>query len=270
MPGGRASKSRGTSYEYRVRDWFNARPNWSAERIILSGAVKSIADELGKNDVKAQHQNGTFLQIECKKTGDHEEHVIQWAWLEKIDFTNDEFLVFAFGRSDHYVLVKQEIYAELDKKFIPSAPNFTAEGDTRFKVKREWFVELPVTVFWSTHNQMFVVTTLDRYVELLEARGPLKTLQPIEVIKAATAIEPLIAWYKEFKHRLTSYERSLYYAKLHRLENDIDDKPTAEFIATNQWWRDTSQDFVMQCPHCKETITHQQLQIQKEKNDNQS
>lgn len=264
MPGGRASKSRGTSYEYRVRDWFNARPNWTATRIILSGAVKSVVDELGKNDVTARHQSGIFLQIECKKTGDHEEHIILWDWLEKLDFTNDEFLVFAFGRSDHYVLVKQEIYAEIDKGFIPGAPNFIAEGDTRFKVKRQWFDILPVTILWSTHNQMFVVTTLTQYTELLEKRGPLKTLQPIEVIKAATEIEPLKAWYKEFKHRFTSYERSLYYAKLHRIENGIDDKPTAEFIAANQWWRDTSQDFIMRCPHCDKIITNEQLK----RNDN--
>lgn len=261
MSGGRKPKARGTAFEYKIRNWFNEREGWTAERVLLSGAVKQAADEIGKNDVKARHESGIFLQLECKKTAQHDEHVILWEWIEKIDFDNDEFLVFAFGRSKSYVLVRQEDYAEVDENFIPDAPEFVASGATRFKCKRQWLEEvIPLTVLWKPHKKMFVLTELEPYIEKLEVRGPLKTLKPLETIKAADDMVKLRDWYGENKQRLTSYERSLYYAKLHRLENDIPDRPTNQYVASVQWWRDTSEDFIMKCPHCDQVITNKDLQ----------
>jgi hypothetical protein len=256
-PGGHAPKGRGTSYEYRVRNWFQER-GWEAERNPLSGASDQISETTGKHDVRAK-KAGLFLQIECKKTGAEDKHKLQRIWFEKIDFKNDEFLVFAFSRSDHYAIITQGIYKALNPDFLEDTPRYTAEGASQFTFHRAWLnAEDPVCFLWKDYGEIYVATELSKFIALLEKRGPLETLNPIDVIKATDDIPKLLEWYKIHKHRLTNKEKHFYYNKLCMLEEGCTG-PSREFIASQQFWRDTSDDIVMKCPHCTNLITYKQL-----------
>lgn len=259
MPGGRAPKSRGTSYEYRVKQWLLDH-DWIANRNPLSGASQQIVETTGKHDVRAS-KDGIFLQLECKKTGQQDKHVLHREWFEKIDFTNDEYLVFAFGRSDSYVLILSSVYQTLDLNYKFDAPRYEAAGATRFTFHRKWIEEEdPLTFLWRDYNEVYVVTTFSHLIDLILARGPLKVLKPMDFIASVKDIPSLVIWYKENKHRLTNLERCFVYGKLHRLEHGISDEVSSEFKASVQWWRDTSEDVVMKCPHCNNLITYKQLQ----------
>lgn len=261
-PGGHAPKGRGTSYEYRVRNTLQ-QLGWDAHRNPLSGASEQVAETTGKHDVRAS-KNGIFLQIECKKTAEDKTHKLQRKWIGKIDFSNDEFLVFAFGRSPHYALVSEVFYKSLDPTFI-ATPRYTAAGGVQFTFHRIWLEEEEIVCFlWKDYNEIFIATELGKFISLLEKRGPLQALHPIDFINSATDIGTLTQWYKDNKHRLTNRERSHYYGKLHRLEHDIPDEVSPEFKASVQWWRDTNDDVIMKCPHCKELITYKQLKESRE------
>lgn len=264
MPGGKKVKARGTSYEYRIRGWFKDR-GWQSERNNLSGASTQISELIAKHDVRASN-NGIFLQIEAKKTANKEKHKLQRKWITGLDFTNDEFLVFAFGRSDHYVLISRSYYVSLAGEENTPDVRYTARGDSQFTFHKAWVQdEDPMGFLWETHGELYVVTNLDDFITLIEKRGPLKALDPLSYISSATSVADLVEWYKENKHRLTNKEKCLYYGKLHRLEYNITDEASPEFIATTQWWRDTSDDVICKCPHCQELITHGQM---KESRDN--
>jgi hypothetical protein len=263
MPGGKAPKGRGTSYEYRVRDFLRFL-GWNSERNDLSGASKQIANLIGRHDVRASKQ-GIFLQLECKKTSGKDEHKIERAWLDKIDFTNDEILVFAFGRSVHYAIVPESVYQSLDSKYLPSSPRYEATGKTLFTCKRAWFDEDEVVIIHWKPYERYVATTLERIIRLIEKRGPLAVLKPIDFINSTKEIGPLIEWYRQYKNRLTNFEKCHYYGKLHRLEHGITDEISPEYKASVQWWRDTSDDVMTKCPHCNELITYRQLKENRDK-----
>lgn len=263
MPGGKTPKGRGTSYEYRVRNFLRSL-GWDAHRNDLSGASKQIAMLVAKHDVRAS-KNGIFLQLECKKTKAKEEHKIERIWFTKIDFTNDEFLVFAFGRSPHYAMVPELAYQMLDKGYVPVAPRYEATGKTQFNCKRAWFDEdLVVVIDWKPFER-YIATTLEHIIGLIEARGPLAVLKPMDIINSAKEIGPLVDWYRQYKNRLTNLEKCHYYGKLHRLEHNIGDEVSPEFKASVQWWRDTSDDVMTKCPHCNELITYKQLKENRDK-----
>lgn len=269
MSGGRKPKGRGTNYEYRIRNTLRDM-GWEAERNPLSGASAQVSEVVGKHDVRASRAD-IFLQIECKKTGEHDKHILQRGWIDKIDFTNDEFLVFAFGRSDNYALILESVYQSVDQAHVPDVPRFTAKGGTRFTFHRSWIEEEdPVTFLWEDYGEMYVVTELSKWIQLLLKRGPLKALKPMDMINSATEIGPLAEWYRENKHRLTNLEKCHFYGKLHRLENDIPDEVAPEFKAAVQWWRDTSNDVVVKCPHCSELITYGQLEEYRAKREEKS
>lgn len=264
MAGGRVPKGRGTNYEYRVRDWFRDN-KWESERNDLSGASKQIAMLVAKHDVRASKQ-GIFLQLECKKTKAKDEHKIERVWFTKIDFTNDEFLVFAFGRSPHYAMVPESVYQSLDSEYVPVAPRYEATGKTQFNCKRAWFEdELVVVIDWKPFETRYVATTLEHLIELIEVRGPLAVLKPMDEINAAKEIGPLVEWYQQYKNRLTNLEKCHYYGKLHRLEHNITDEVSPEYKASVQWWRDTSDDVMTKCPHCDELITYKHLKENRDK-----
>lgn len=263
--GGKKPKSRGNAYEYRVAKFFNDREGWDAKRVLLSGAVKHASDQLGKHDVTTRHITGIFLQIECKKTAESDSHQLKWEWIEKIDFSNDEFLVFAFGRSGHYVLTEKPIYDTLAPTI---GVHLEAKGQRQYRLYKKELTDRRETVlFWEPHNKYYVITDLDTLINHLEKRGPLSTLDPVDVIKSSESIGELEDWFKDNHNRLTNYEKSLYYDKLYRLENGIDEI-SREYIVEAQWWRNTSDDFIMKCPHCESDITHQQLSEWKENRNN--
>lgn len=257
MVGGRQVKGRGTNYEYRIRNFMRSL-GWDSERNNLSGASTQISELIAKHDVRAS-KHGIFLQIEAKKTANKEKHKLKRKWVEELDFYNDEFLVFAFGHSDHYALLPVDLYESLTGLRGHTA-RYTATGSTQFTFHKAWIDdELPVCFLWVDYGEKYIVTTLEEWVSLVESRGPLKALDPLSYISSATEIADLAQWYQENRHRLTYKEKCLYYGKLHRLEHDITDEASPEFIATTQWWRDTSEDIVCKCPHCEELITHRQM-----------
>ncbi len=257
MPGGKKVKGRGTNYEYRIRNWFKDH-GWDSERNNLSGASTQISELIAKHDVRAS-KHGIFLQIEAKKTAHKEKHKLQRKWIQEIDFDNDEFLVFAFGRSDHYALIPVDFYEALTGlRGFPA--RYQAEGGKQFTFHKSWIDdELPVCFLWVDHGEKYIVTTLDEFAMLIEKRGPLRALDPLGYISSATSIADLTDWYKENRHRLTYKEKGLYFGKLHRLEYNITDSASPEFIASTQWWRDTSEDVMYKCPHCDNLITHKDL-----------
>ena len=260
-PGGHAPKGRGTNYEYRVKQKL-IDLGWDAERNPLSGASEQVAETTGKHDVRAS-KNGIFLQIECKKTGEDATHKLQRKWIDKIDFNNDEFLVFAFGRSPHYALVPEIYYKTLDPSFV-AIPRYIATGGTLFTFYRKWLEEESLVCFlWEDYKEHFIALPLENLIELILKRGPLKALQPLDFINSHENVEELAIWYKENQYRLTNKERGHYYGKLHRLEHSIPDvDPLVK--ADSQWWRDTSEDVIMRCPHCKNLITHKDVKEIKE------
>jgi len=269
MPGGRMPKGRGTSYEYRVRNWFRDK-GWQSERNNLSGASEQVAEHISKHDVRAYSNGGIFLQLECKKTASPDKHTLQREWFGKLDFNNDELLVFAFGNSPHYIIVPEILYASLDPSFVTGTSRYTAEGYAQFAFQRSWLDdEDPVCFLWQDYSTIYVATLLEKYIDLLEKRGPLEKIDPAEVIKAATVanLKGLVEWYKIHKHRLTNREKFLYYEKLCRLEEGDSGQLSRQAVVESQWWRDTSSDVVMKCPHCTNLITHAQLQENKEKGD---
>jgi len=258
MPGGRASKSRGDSFEYRVRNWFK-KIGWDSERNPLSGASEQLKVLVAKHDVRAS-KNGIFLQVECKKTAGISTHKLQRIWYEKIDFRNDEFLAFAFGRSPIYCIVPLTTYQTLFPD-APTTPKFTAKGQKQFTFHRKWVDEEdPLVFYWKTYDELYVATLLENWIEAIENRGPLENLMPVDTIKGATDAKLLTVWFKKNEVRLTNEEKCLYYGKLHRLEHGIKDQPNHQFLAEVQWWRDTSGDFVMHCPHCDMDITQGDLE----------
>ena len=135
MSGGKRSKTIGDGFEYRVRDWFRTQ-GWSSERNPLSGASEQLKKLVAKHDVRAS-KNGLFLQLECKKTNNTQKHKLQRIWYEKVDFTNDEFIVFGFGRSPIYCCIPLEIYRELHPN-ICSIPRYIAKGTAQFTFHRQW------------------------------------------------------------------------------------------------------------------------------------
>ena len=114
---GRLSKNRGKAYEERVKRWFLER-EWNAKRIILSGACAS----LGRMDVHAW-LGDVYLTIEAKKRGQTQkgndsELEIKKVWTDHINFSEDEILVFATLRSDHYCMIPTERFFQiLDRSF---------------------------------------------------------------------------------------------------------------------------------------------------------
>lgn len=258
MPGGKRSKTIGDGFEYRVRDWFRNQ-GWHSERNPLSGASDQLKTLVAKHDVRATKQ-GVFLQLECKKTNDTKKHKLRREWYDKINFLNDEFLVFGFGRSAIYCCVPLAIYQELDPNMDPT-PTHEAKGEKQFTFHRSWFDDTDYVVFhWETYQECYVATLLENWVELLSQRGPLEDMDPVSVICGADEIKFLTNWFNKHHHRLTNEQKCLYYGKLHRLEHNIADIPKHELLAEVQWWRDTTSDFVFKCPHCEETVTQGDLQ----------
>jgi len=263
-PGGHMPKGRGTAYEYRVKqsfiDW-----GWEAYRNPLSGASEQIAETTGKHDVRAS-KDGIFLQIECKKTAEEFTHKLKRIWIEKLDFNNDEFLVFAFGRSPHYALVSEIYFKTLSPDFV-AAPRYVATGSTQFTFHRSWFNDEDLVCFlWEDYGEVFIAISLDKLIDLIIKRGALKALHPMDFINSSQNVQDLVDWYKGNHHRLTNKEKSHYYAKLHRLENNLPDVDPL-IKADSQWWRDTGDDVILKCPHCDKLITHGDIKKAKEIND---
>lgn len=199
------SKTRGTGYEYRIRDWFRNEkqskdkpPGWEAERNSLSREEKSFGETVAKHDVKAwKDVNDTdriFLQIEAKKTG-KDVHTIQKEWIDKIDFFSDELLVIALNRTGHFAVIDIEAMPNLlgvdnnanNQMVVPSdvcileleekaGKIVKCRGKKSVRIHKSDVeaatFEAPMLLNWENIERKFVVFPLIDYVRLREQRPP--------------------------------------------------------------------------------------------------
>lgn len=160
---GKKEKNRGKSYEYRVRDWFRQRPGWDKEKTIrvpLSGACTALDNPVGKHDIVAIHENGLRVDIECKKTG-AQEISLQKTWIDKLNYSKQEFLVFAMDRTKHYCLFPISIFNNTDIETTK-----VARGNKSCKISKEDFVNDKLKFQWC--QQTYYILLLEEYISLLE------------------------------------------------------------------------------------------------------
>lgn len=173
---GKLSKSRGKSYEYRVAKWLQARKGWERSfRIPLSGASQRIVDEIAGHDVLAHYVAPEIkIACECKKTGALTMRIAH-EWLEKIDFVTydlDKVLIFAFGRSPHYVMIPSEQHYKLTGRIVVHGDPFIAKGKRFFtlhhSVLEEALVNNKASLFWEPHVENYYFMTLEDYIAARE------------------------------------------------------------------------------------------------------
>lgn len=243
----------GRGYEYRVRDLF-LKKGWFAERNPLSGASDQIEEQLGKHDVRAW-KGDIFLQIECKKTmkkkktkdgQDDDTLIIQKEWLDKIDFTNDEFLVFSYNRSQqHFAFMTKEASEKiLDSSKMKLTPVFEPRGSVGFGFKREWLEDKRDVIHVSDFDdKIWYAMDLEVFIDAREKCGlPTKATSFDEKIKVVQSIDTLKEMFKE-SSKWTTREMRLYYSKLERLESGKDNNYNPGFIKDSQFWLDEKKKF---------------------------
>ena len=246
----------GRGYEYRLKEWFIAH-GWKAERNPLSGASDQIEQELGKHDVRAWRDDlNIFLQIECKKTmikkknkagEDDDTIVVQKEWLDKIDFENDEFLVFSFNRcQQHFAYMTQEA---ADRVIGPLNLNksvvFEARGDKGYGFKREWLEGKSDFIFVSKFmDKTWYAMDLEIYINARERfKIPTKATSFDERLKIINTKETLKVLFDEESKGWGTKEYRLYYSKLERVESGKDNAYSPSFIKDSQFWLDEGKKF---------------------------
>lgn len=265
---GNTNKLKGSSYEYRIRDWFIAR-GYGSKRIALSGAVQ----EIGRHDVHAW-KDDLYLIIEAKKrtkTSDPKKHnqiEIKLDWTEKILWNKDEFLVFATLRSPHYCMVPTKRFFEvLGRSYdILYDKKNTFKGDKQFLFKREYIEEAPDQRFhvqWGKRKDLYTICMLEEYVTLRETANLVDEISIEDKIRRLQTIETALEFEKLYLEELDYKEKKLLYAKLDHLENDVMMNPVA--TAESQFWM--SDAWVLNCPHCEKSIRKDDLTKKKEPTD---
>lgn len=246
----------GKDYEYRLRNWFVDK-GWKAERNPLSGASDQIEEQLGKHDVRAWREDlNIFLQIECKKTmkkkktkdgQDDDTLVIQKEWLDKINFDNDEFLVFSYNRcQQHFAFMTKEA----SEKFLNSSkmrltPAYEPRGDVGFGFKREWLEDKKDVIHVSNFDgKTWYAMDLEVFIDArAESKIPTKATSFDEQIKTINNINALTELFKAESANWKTRELRLYYSKLERLESGKDNMYNPTFIKDSQFWLDEKKKF---------------------------
>lgn len=260
--GGKRSKQAGSSYEYRVRDWFNEREGWAAKRIALSGAV----EEIGRHDVHAW-KGDIYLTIEAKKRTKvkdekrRDEIEIKSEWIDKIDFFKDEILVFATNRSPHYCMVPTKRFFQILNRSFDIIYNKTNsfKGDKQFKFKRGSVDDSPNKRFhlkWGSNEDTYTVLLLDEFITLRETANLDDKLSPEDKIKRLTSLDLAIEFEKLYLDELNYKQKRLLYMKMEELESGTAINPI--FHAESQFYLDDA--FILICPHCNEKVTKDHLQ----------
>ncbi len=248
------ANSIGKSYEYRLRNWF-VEKGWRSERNPLSGASQQISEQLGKHDVRAWKDN-IFLQIEAKKTGikkknkageDDDTMVIQKEWLDKIDFNNDEFLVFSFNRCQQHFAFMTNDSAEkiIGTLGMKKSDVHEAKGGSGFGFKRQWLEDQRgLIVVCDFIGKTWYALDLEEYIDAREKSGiptaatsfedKIKSIQSMDLLKELHAAESS-TW--------TTKQNRLYYSKLERLETGEENKYNPEFIKQGQFWLSEDKKF---------------------------
>ena len=259
---GRKSKSLGTSFEYRIANWFEAKDGWNGKRNPLSGASTQIEEAVGKHDVRAWNDDQTlFLQIEAKKKSAAKKPnklIIQKEWIDKINFEKDELLVFATNRSPLYVFLPYTRFC----KVLGRAVKFELTKDDIYKGEKQLTFDRAKVddtednrYFLAWRNSEYVILLLEDFITLRETADISDDLTPEEEIKRIGSLEKAEAFEKANLSTLTYKQKRLLYSKFEQLESGTLINPLAH--ADQQFWLDDS--FILACPHCKVNITKKDL-----------
>lgn len=246
----------GKDYEYRLRNWF-VEKGWKAERNPLSGASDQIEEQLGKHDVRAWKEDlNIFLQIECKKTmqkkktkdgQDDDTLIIQKEWLDKIDFDNDEFLVFSYNRcQQHFAYMTKEASEKiLDSSKMKVLPAFEPRGGSGFGFKREWLEDKKDVIHVSNFiGKTWYAMDLEVFIDAREkSKIPTKATSFDEKIKTIHSIDTLKELFTTESANWNTREFRLYYSKLERLETGKDNAYNPTFIKDSQFWLEEKKKF---------------------------
>jgi hypothetical protein len=180
----RISKQRGYGLERKLVLWFGNETRrsdwplgWEAERNTLSKEQSSFGTTTAKHDVKARKvvdDGMIYLQIEAKKTG-KPFHTIEWKWINKIDFSKDELLVIAMGRTTEYAFIDIDAYSKMpNAKHTVTFVDYA--GDACFRLHSSEIENalygLPYGIRLTEKNRNFVVFPLEQYVKVREQMPP--------------------------------------------------------------------------------------------------
>lgn len=254
----------GKAFEYRVANWFEKRDGWKGLRNPLSGASQQIVESISKHDVRAWNEGlSIFLQIEVKKkTGINKEKrdeiIIKQAWIEKIDFTKDELLVFATDRSDLYAFIPTCRFFQILKRSycITYDKHNIFNGDSQFLLRREFVDSASMKRFHLKWNEIeYTVLLLEDFITLRETTILDDDLSMEDRIKRLTSLEKALKFEKDCLNKLTTTQKRLFYTKLEELESGQILNPV--YLSQQQFWLTDS--FVLVCPHCSTKITKQDL-----------
>lgn len=260
------AKRIGNAFEYRVADWFDQQPNWFGLRNPLSGASEQIKTAVSKHDVRAWNEKlNIFLQIECKKRSKNSKDPkksdsleIKKEWIDKLDFENDELLVFATNRSPIYVFIpSSRFFRILGRSFeIEYSKENTFKGEKQFVLYRELVDRLEDKRFHLLWNQQpWTILLLDDFLVLRETAKIEQTLSVEEQIKRFTNLESALNFESENISTLNYKQKSLLYSKIHQLDSDGFINPVIH--AESQFWLDDA--FILVCPHCSKKVTKKDL-----------
>lgn len=254
----------GKSFEYRVANWFSKKEGWQGARNPLSGASQQIVESISKHDVRAWNEKlSIFFQIEAKKkTGvnksKRDEIIVQKKWIEKIDFTKDEFLVFATDRSDLYAfLPTTRFFQVLGRSYvIDYTKDNIYSGEVQFLLKRECIDSSPLRRYHLRWNDVeYTSLLLEEFVVLRETAVLHDDLTFEDQIKRLTSLEKAQHFEVAYLNQLNTTQKRLFYTKLEELESGQIINPV--YLSQEQFWLKDS--FVVVCPHCSNKITKQHL-----------
>jgi len=258
------NKNLGTSYEYRVVEWFKSREGWNSQRIPLSGASQAVTDSIGGHDVKAWKEN-ILLTIECKKRSRvadikrRDSIEIKKEWVNKLDFNKDEILVVSTDRSDLYVFIPTErFFKVLGRSYVVEyTKDQVYSGDKQFVFKRASVDDsLDKRFHLKWMEQEWIILLLDEFVSLRETANISDELSFQDQIKRLNTLESALSFEKLNLAQITNKEKSLLYAKIDQLESGSIINPLV--YAKEQFWLG-EEAFVLVCPHCSKKIVKKDL-----------
>jgi hypothetical protein len=257
---GSKSKRAGSSYEYRIRNWFIEK-GWSSKRIALSGAVEDI----GRHDVHAW-KNDIYLVIEAKKRTKvadikkRSQIEIKKEWIDKILFDKDELLVVATDNSPHYaVLPIKRFFQILGRRLeISYDKSNSYSGDKQFVFKRELVDEsIDKRYHLQWLGEGWIILLLEEFVTLRETATLEDNLSHEEKIQRLSTYEKAQEYEKLYLQDLNYRQKYLLYSKLEQLESGEMINPLAH--ANEQFWLKDGEAYVVTCPHCDTNIYKKDL-----------
>jgi Holliday junction resolvase len=259
MSGGSKNKRAGSSYEYRLKAWFEEK-GWTSKRVALSGAV----EEIGRHDVHAW-KSDIYLTVEAKKRTrvkdpkKRDQIEIKAEWLENIYFDKDEILVVATDRSPHYCFIPTlRFFQILGRSFhINYDKSQIYNGNKQFVFKRDSIdnsIDKRYHLEWM--NKPWTVLLLDEFLLLRETATLNDSLSLEDRIRRLSNLEKATEFESHHVAEMNYNQKRLLYSKLEELESGSFINPLAR--ADEQFWLG-DEAFIVACPHCKEKITKKDL-----------